>query len=266
MSIKVAWLFSLIRSGSSVTAYAASAPWGHAIADEPFGPWVRTGEPYHYPPEQARLKELFDASGHTIDEPVRSSASALFEALGGPTGAVIVKIPHDRPTPEDAAAAFPEHRFAFLLRNPLHRLNSVYVRGMLNPGRPRPIGPGHDLEQFKAFAARWRAQAHRVLYDDLQRDPRRFFETLFGAWEWEFTNADVEAAAAYARRHYHAASKKIAPRSNPRNVVSVAHRALPDEAIEAYLSDAFVRDLMREVGWSTEPDEYRASTPASPPR
>lgn len=266
VSIRVAWLFSLIRSGSSVTAYAAGAPWGHAVADEPFGPWVRTGEPYHYPPEQARLKQLFDASGHVIDEAVRASAGALFDTLGADTGAVIVKIPHDRPTPHDAARAFPGHGFAYLLRNPLHRLNSVYVRGMLNPGRPRPIGANHDLEQYKAFAARWLAQPHRVLYDDLQGDPRRFFETLYRAWAWDFTGADLDAAAEYARRHYHAASAKVAPRSNPRNVVSVAHRALPDEAIETYLADDFIVDLMREVGWSTDPQAYRAPLPASPPR
>jgi hypothetical protein len=271
--LRVAWLFSLIRSGSSVTAYAAAAPWDHAVADEPFGPWDRTAAPYNYPGEQASLMTLFDAAGHTIDDRVRLSAARFFNTLGRGSGAVIVKIPHDRPVPEDAARAFPDHRFAYLLRNPLHRLNSLYYRGQIRPvanGLPGPIGPNHDLAGFTAFARRWRAEPDRLLYDDLHRDPRRFFGTLYRAWGWEYTPADVDRAADYARTHYHAASKLIAPRSNPRNVVSVAHRALPDEVIEAYLADPFVRELMAEAGWSVNPDDYRAATsavtPASPPR
>jgi hypothetical protein len=254
--MQVAWLFSLIRSGSSVTSYAAAAPWQAAVLDEPFGPWDRTGEPYNYPAEQAKLKELFDASKFTLDEPVRESLGRLIAAVAPPGSRVVIKIPHRHPQPDAVAAAFPAHRAAFLLRNPLHRLNSVHVRGMLNHGRS-PIRENHDLGQFSDFARRWQREPNRVLFDDLQRDPRKFFGTIYRAWEWEFAPADLDRAAEYARQHYHAASKKIAPKSNPRNVVSVHHRALPDEAIDTYLNDPFVRDLMKSVGWSTDPDDYR---------
>ncbi|MCC6659321.1 MAG: hypothetical protein IT437_00390 [Phycisphaerales bacterium] len=260
--MRVGWLFSLIRSGSSVTAYAAAAPWGGVVADEPFGPWDRTGPPYNYPAEQARLMGLFDASGFTLDGAVRSSLDRLLGELAPPSGRIVVKIPHEHPDP-GSVSAFPEHRTAFLLRNPLHRLNSVYVRGMLNGGR-KPIHDNYDLGQFTAFARRWQREPNRVLFDDLQREPRKFFGAIYRAWEWEHTDADLDRAAGYARLHYHAASKKIAPRSNPRNVVSVAQRALPDEAIDAYLGDRFARDLMESAGWSTNPDDYRkpAAAPA----
>lgn len=261
--MRIAWLFSLIRSGSSVTAYSAAAPWGYAVADEPFGPWDRTGEPYHYPPEHLALMKHFSAAGYTLDAAARDSATRLFRELGQASGGVVVKIPHRNPTPEKVAAEFPGHRFAYLLRNPLHRLNSLHVRGLLS-GAKKPIGPNHGLAQFKSFARRWLAQPDRVLYDDLQRDPRRFFGTIYRAWAWEHTDADLEKAAEYARKHYHAASKKLAPRSNPQNVVSVARWALPDDAIETYLSDPFVVDLMNEVGWSTRGDDYRAIAPPIP--
>ena len=62
--IRVAWVFVLARSGSSITAYAAAAPWDLPVADEIMGPWDRTGEPYNFPPEQARLVEMFRPRRH----------------------------------------------------------------------------------------------------------------------------------------------------------------------------------------------------------
>jgi hypothetical protein len=59
----IAWLFSMIRSGSSIAAYAAAAPFGGVVADEIFGPWVRTGPYYKFPPEQRTVTELFRTSG-----------------------------------------------------------------------------------------------------------------------------------------------------------------------------------------------------------
>ena len=257
----VAWLFSLIRSGSSVTAYAAAAPWRAAVLDEPFGPWDRTGEPYNYPAEQARLKGLFDASRYALDAPVRGSLGRLLAASAPAGGRAVIKIPHQHPDPGEVAAAFPTHRAVYLLRNPLHRLNSVHLRGMDRES----IGTNHDLAQFSAFARRWQREPNRVLFDDLQHDPGRFFRAIYRAWEWDHTPADLDRAAEYARRHYHAASKKVAPRSNPKNVVSVAKRALPDEAIDTYLSDPFVRDLMKSVGWSTDAEDYRKPAEAPAP-
>ncbi len=55
----IAWLFSMIRSGSSIAAYAAAAPFRGIVADEIFGPWVRTGPHYKFPPEQQTVTELF---------------------------------------------------------------------------------------------------------------------------------------------------------------------------------------------------------------
>lgn len=260
--VRVLWLFSLIRSGSSIAAYAAAAPWGHTVADEPFGPWDRTGEPYSYPREQDELQREFGAAAHQMTPRVVELAGTLFRKLGtcGETGAagsgtVIVKIPHDVPTPAQVVRTWPTQRAAFLLRNPLHRLNSLYVRGWLDPS---PIGPNFDLEQYRAFARAWLAQpAHlRVTYDMIRRDPAEMYRRFFIAWGLAFTREHVERAVAYAAEHYHHASRQVTSEHDTRKVVSESRMALPIEAVWTYLGDAEMRELFRVAGWSTSEDAY----------
>lgn len=258
---RVLWLFSLIRSGSSVAAYSAAAPWGHAVADEVFGPWDRTGEPYNYPREQDELQREFGRASHELTERVVGLADSVFEALASPdrggTGTVVVKIPHHVPTPAQVTRAWPLHRAAFLIRNPLHRLNSLYVRGWLDPS---PIGPRFDLEQFRAFARAWLAQpAHlRVTYDMIRRDPAEMYRRLFIAWGLSFTGEHVDRAVAYAREHYHHASKQVTSEHNTARVVSESRSALPPEAVETYLSDPEMREVFRVAGWSLGAGDYLA--------
>lgn len=256
--VRVLWLFSLIRSGSSIAAYSGAAPWGHAVADEPFGPWDRTGEPYNYPREQDLLQREFGAGGHAFTPRVVELATTLFQKLGGAagaTGTVIVKIPHDVPTPAQIAATWPAHRAALLLRNPLHRLNSLYVRGWLDPS---PIGPNFDLEQYRAFAQAWLAQpAHlRVTYDMIRREPAEMYRRLFIAWGLAFTREHVERAVAYASGNYHHASKHVTSEHNTKKVLSESRSALPPEAVATYLNDPEMRELFRVAGWTTDLGAY----------
>ena len=258
---RVLWLFSLIRSGSSIAAYGAGAPWGHAVADEIFGPWDRTGEPYNYPTEQDELQRAFGASSHALTPRVIDLATTVLDAIGsrerGGTGTVIVKIPHHVPTPAQVAEAWPTHRVAFLIRNPLHRLNSLYVRGWLDPS---PIGPAFDLEQYRAFARAWLAQpAHlRVTYDMIRRDPAEMFRRLYIAWGLSFTREHVDRAVAYAAENYHHASREVTTEHSTARVVSESRNALPREAIETYLGDGEMRELFRVAGWSLDARAYLA--------
>ncbi len=285
------WVFSLARSGSSVTAYAAAAPWGHAVADEPFGPWDRTGEPYFYPREHLDLKREFFIAGERMDERTRelaervlgeiawrANAAADMGAEGATpgTGRVVVKHPHTMLMPEDwrehfrewnagrgAAAsrrddgdtlAPCEHRRILLIRNPLHRLNSMLWRK-----QHAAVGANWDLETFRVFAKRWleAAPEERVAYDELRRDPHTFFRRIYRAWEWEASDADVERAVAYARAKYHDASAHVFARADPtKGVVSEKQRALPREAVEAYLADDLVREVAGRVGWPLQVEAY----------
>lgn len=262
--VRVLWLFSLIRSGSSIAAYSAAAPWGHAVADEPFGPWDRTGEPYNYPREQDELQRVFGASNHALTPRVVELATTLFEKLasdrthGPATGTVIVKIPHDVPTPVQVAATWPTHRAAFVLRNPLHRLNSLYVRGWLDPS---PIGPNFDLEQYRAFARAWLAQpAHiRITYDMIKSDPAEMYRRLFIAWRVAFTREHIDKAVAYANEHYHHASRHVTSEHDTKKVLSESRNALPREAVQTYLNDPEMREIFRVAGWTTEPRAYEMS-------
>jgi hypothetical protein len=251
MAARVGWLFSMARSGSSVAAYGAAAPWGHPVADEIFGPWDRTEPPYHYPEAQLDLVAAFNVAGLRIDDESRRLALQLFEHFGRETGFVICKSPHIEPTPEDVARAFPDHAHVFLLRNPLHRLNSLHARNWLHA-----CGPNHDLERYKTFARRWREAEHRVAYDDLRADPQRFFETILRAWGLDASPQHVNQAVAYAQGNYHDSSLKMSGRKSSRPL-SEAKLRLPNEAINAYLEDEFVRDLMLELGWSVDPADYR---------
>jgi len=249
--MRVGWLFSMARSGSSAADYGAAAPWGHAVADEIFGPWDRTDPPYDYPEAQLDLVAAMRVSRGLIDEHAAGIASGLFETLGRATGFVVSKSPHPEPSPEEVARVFPDHPQVFLLRNPLHRLNSLHARDWLDA-----CGPNHDLDRYKTFARWWLDAEHKVVYDDLREAPERFFRAIFAGWGLEATDADVHEAIRYARANYHDSSAKMSAR-RPDKPVSESRRRLPDEAIEAYLGDDFVRSLMEDRGWSVDPGAYR---------
>ena len=97
---------------------------------------------------------------------------------------------------------------------------------------------------------------HRVIYDDLRRDPRAFYTALWNAWGLDWTDAHLERAITYAGENYHDSSLMRSKRK-PSKPISEKKLNLPDEAIETYINDDFVRSIMEENGWSTNPDDYR---------
>lgn len=270
---KVVWLFSLARSGSSVAVYSAAAPWGHAVADEILGPWDRTGAPYNYPAKQKDLAELYRARDHKLTPDVvalfnqvaaelnagsglsagTSAGGATGSATGGksPTNVVISKHPHLRPSPDEFRAAFPGVRFVYLIRNPLHRLNSMHARGW-----HKSYTQMQDLDRYKQFARWWLEQPSRLSYDLFKAQPRSFFRGLWSAWDLPFTDAHVDAAVDYSRNHYHDSSLEMSDRDPSQGVLSETQFALPQEALDLYLKDPLIVDLMTEMGWSMEPEDY----------
>lgn len=163
----VAWLFSMIRSGSSIAAYAAVAPFGGVVADEIFGPWVRTGPYYKFPPEQQLITERFRTSAGIITPDIARATDTVFARLAAgdagipvsspgrehllthtPPGGrpIAVKMPHDHPAPAEVARVWPRHHHAFLLRNPIDRLSSIIQRGMLPDGSSGGRGTGSTPE------------------------------------------------------------------------------------------------------------------------
>ena len=117
MSAEVVWVFSLPRSGSSVTAYAAAAAFGVPVADEVFGPWDRTGTPYNYPRVQHELVRIYLEDRCYFTPRVLELAEELFEILGGRVGRVVVKHPHLRPFPHNFREARPDDGAVWLLRS-----------------------------------------------------------------------------------------------------------------------------------------------------
>lgn len=251
-SPRVGWIISLIRSGSSATAYGAASAWSHPIADEALGPWVRIGQKYAFPPVQRDLVRAFKEARWTLSEQVVTLANQLFDELGGPTGGVVVKHPHLDFHPDDFRAAFPDHGVVYLIRNPLHRLNSIYARGLLESLRPN-----HELEHFTEFAKRWltRPDAQRVVFDDLKQDPRDYYRRIFDAWGWKYEAADLDTAASYTASNYHSSCKELEG-TDPDRPMSESAARLPLEAIDLYLSDPFIVDLMTQLGWSTDGESY----------
>lgn len=265
--LRIVWLFGLARSGTSVAAYGAAAPWHLPVADEVMGPWDRTAEPYHYPKDQARLVELFKAQGHTLTAPVVELTNRVFAQIAAkadpaPTRRVLIsKWPHLRPAPDDFRDAFPGQPGAYLIRNPLHRLNSLHARGWTGS-----FGPRQDLGRFTQYARWWLKQPGRLTYDQFRADPAAFFTRLYEIWNLEHTQADVAAAVAYTGGHYHASSRQTSA-APAAGVLSETRFALPDEAFDLYLGDPFVRDFMAQMGWSTDPADYGGSSgdrPADP--
>lgn len=251
---RIVWLFSLARSGSSVSVYAAAAPFGHAVADEVMGPWDRTGEPYHYPKLQAELVRAYQAAERRLTPEVVQLAHEVHDQIAERTGSdvVISKWPHLRPEPSEWRRAFPESPAVYLIRNPLHRLNSFYRRGWLDSS-----GPNFDLARFTQFARWWVEQSNRVSYDDLKRDPAAFFRRVWAAWGFAHDEGHVDQALSYMRSHYHDSSLKLSDRSTDA-VMSESGWALPAEAVRAYLDDPFVGPFMQEQGWSVDPADYGA--------
>ncbi len=260
---RVCWLFSPIRSGSSITVYAAGAALGWPVADEVFGPWDRTGAPYHYPRSQVALLEAFKAAGERLVPEVVPQAETVFreiaEACTPPASGVISKHPHASIGPEDVAREWPEHRSVVLLRNPLLALNSLFVRGWDDA-----TGGGDMLGYFSAIARRWLADPHRLVYEDLRTDPAAYFGRLFAAWGEKASPERIEAAIAYTRQHYHHSSKSTAgsePGDSPDAVRSERAWAVPEPIVETYLADPLMREVFGAAGWPVERGAYPAARP-----
>ena len=253
---QVCWLFSMTRSGSSVAAYAAAHPWGVPVADEVFTSFEdRTRPPYNFPVQQRALRELYLSVGERLTPEVCALAEDVLARIAGsasgPARRVVSKHPHDVIDVAEFRSAFPHHRAVHLLRNPLHRLNSIYRRNW-----QAIMGENFDLPRFSRIARRWLEAEHRVTFDTLQRDPAAFFGAVWRAWGWEFDGSHVRSASEYQRTHYHASSAKLSAKKKPSRVFSEARFALPRHVIDLYLNDPFVRPLMERVGWSTDPEAY----------
>lgn len=282
------WIFSLPRSGSSVTAYAMGAALSAPVADEVFGPWDRTGPPYNFPPRQKDLVAAHHACGcrftpevveiatdvltqiarrlpapdssrppphpgrlHTLRQ--RLAARLLHTPPADGELQVIIKHPHLRPEPAEFRAAFPTHRAVWLLRNPLTRLNSLYARGWTENLRPN-----FELEHYKAFARNWLAQPRRarVTFELMRRRPEAFYRQVMAGWGLRPAADQVAEAVQYARRRYHASSAEIDPAAAAQSPLSESRHALPREAVEMYLQDEFILALMRRQRWPVEVGAY----------
>jgi hypothetical protein len=170
--------------------------------------------------------------------------------FAGKTGTVVIKHPHTMLTPGDWQASFGSrgHRRIMLIRNPLMRLN-----GMLWRKQHGAIGPSWDLGTFHVFARRWLSgrEDERVTYEQLRHDPRSFFARIYAAWGWQTDATHLDGAVAYAQSKYHDASAHIFAKADPtKGVVSERQRALPCEAIDAYLGDALVQEVAAVAGWN----------------
>ncbi|MEM8758269.1 MAG: hypothetical protein AAGF47_10870 [Planctomycetota bacterium] len=253
--IGVAWLFSLARSGSSITAYAAAHAAGAAVADEVLGPWDRTVPPYSYPTAQAALARSFKVSRARLTGEIARDLAALLDELAHRAGTdrVVSKHPHLRFTPDELTDRFPDHAAAWLIRNPLKRLASIHARGWTSIVRPN-----HDLEFFREYAERWldTPEQQRLIFEDLRRDPAAYFAALFSAWEWPADDATIARAVAYQRSSYHGASGQIEPHRSASAGLSDTSRTAPREAVDLYLNDPFMQNLFQTCGWSLSRADY----------
>ncbi|HED53112.1 MAG TPA: hypothetical protein ENJ00_02790 [Phycisphaerales bacterium] len=260
MTLDVRWVFGLARSGSSITAYAAAAPWNLPVADEILGPWDRTGKPYNYPPAQAELVELFKQTNASLTPEVADRTRALLRQIADAKGAdrIISKHPHLRFTPEEFHEQFPDDRGIWVIRNPLRRLASIHSRGWTSIVRPN-----HDLDFFREYAERWLAlpDDRTLIFENLRRDPHAYFAKLYRAWEWNASQADIAKAVAYQQSNYHGKSGDIEPDHSPQTTRSDASKAVPEEAVYLYLNDPFMRRLFKKLGWSRRPGDYYPKPP-----
>lgn len=260
--IHVGWIFSLVRSGSSAAAYAAAAPRGLPVADELFGPWDRTAPPYNMPKRQAELVRAFRAVGHILTSEVVGLAHDVLRELAerdtSGTGWVISKCPHLMFTPKDFATWFGSagshgiaHHPAYLIRNPLRRLNSCYSRGW-----EHMLNDPYELGVYRTFLARWQEAKLRLRYEDMRAEPATFFRTLYEGWTLPATEGDIARACDYLAHSYHdssAESHSVTGELRPR---SESIWAAPPEVLDAYLADAQMIDFMEAQGWPTKRSAY----------
>lgn len=249
--MRVYWIFSLPRSGSSVTAYAAAHALGCPVADEPLGPWDRTGEPYNYPASQAELVEAHLAGQCMLEDAgTIDLARHVLAQIAGDSETLIVKHPHLRPPPEQFHQAFPEHRAVWLARNPLTRLNSLYARGWTDALRPN-----YELDHYKAFAANWAASPVPLTFEEFRRKPAKFFARLFRGWGLPTDKGRVASAVEYCQGHYHGSSKELEERT-PSAAPSEQSRSLPEQAVRMYLADPQVSAMMKRNRWPRRASAY----------
>ena len=254
---RVVWLFSMTRSGSSAVTYASAKALGWAVADEPFGPWDRTGEPYNYPPEQVELHSVHLERGERLTpETVKLAERVLTQiAQDQRSETVIIKMPHAMIEPADVARFWPEHRMTFLIRNPLARLNSLYTRGWTDT-----IEAPYDIERLKLFLSRFMHQPieNRFTFDEFTDTPRRFFRRLWAAWGAEFSEEQVELAVRYKANTYHESSGETIKGRNPHRVLSEHRSDVPAEAVRAYLDDPVIGSFLHRMGWDASAAKYLA--------
>lgn len=259
--VRVGWIFSLVRSGSSVTSYACAEPWKLAVADEPFGPWDRTGPPYNLPPVQRDLVRAFVAMGHTLSAEVVGMANELFRTLAerSDTGRVVCKCPHLLFDPDDFNTWFGgqsgevTHGHIGLIRNPLHRVNSAYARNW-----ERLLNDPYELEVYRTFINRWQRMPHRFRFDQITADPVAAFRDIHKALGFGGTDDDARASADYLQGTYHASSAETSNERSKRPR-SESGWAAPDEVADVYLADEEITAFMREQGWPTRRAAYTGS-------
>ena len=159
-------------------------------------------------------------------------------------------------TPEEFATQLPTHTGVWVLRNPLRRLASIHARGWTSIVRPN-----HDFDFFREYAERWldRPAGQRVVFEDLRRDPNVYFTTVLNALGLPADRATVDRAVAYQQREYHGRSGEREPEHDTTRSISEASRDVPREAVELYLTDPFMRNLFRTVGWSLRSSRYLPS-------
>jgi len=252
------WLFSMTRSGSSAVVYASAKALGWAVADEPFGPWDRTSEPYNYPKEQVELHRVHYERGERLTPETVSLAERVLSRIAEDqrSDTVIVKMPHAMIEPKDVEQFWPDHKLAFLIRNPLARLNSLYTRGWTDT-----IEPPHDIERLRLFLHRVMHQPveRRFTFDEFTDTPRRFFRRLWAAWGAEFSEEQVELAVRYKAKTYHESSGETIEGRNPHRVLSEHRADVPEEAVRAYLDDPVIGTFLYRMGWDTTADRYLSS-------
>ncbi|MEL6497409.1 MAG: hypothetical protein AAF937_03030 [Planctomycetota bacterium] len=253
--LRVGWVFGLARTGTSITAYAAAHAADAAVADEILGPWDRTGPPYDYPTEQAEIVEQFKASHARLTPPIVDRTRALLATIARErqTTSIVSKHPHLRFTPPEFAAAFPDHRGVWVIRNPLRRLASIHARGWTSI-----IRPNHDFDYFREYAERWLAlpDQQKVVFEDVRKDPKRYFGRVFDAWGWPNDAPTRERAVAYQRAEYHGKSGERESGRSTRRSLSETKRLAPPEAVSLYLGDPFMRDLFARCGWELNRKSY----------
>ena len=247
----------MTRSGSSAVTYASAKALGWAVADEPFGPWDRTGEPYNYPKEQVELHRTHYERGEQLTPATVALAERVLSQIGHDqrSDTVLIKMPHSMIEPKDVAQFWPDHKLAFLVRNPLARLNSLYTRGWTDT-----IREPYDMETLKLFLHRLMhaPSSHRFTFDEFTNTPRRFFCRLWTAWGAEFSEQQVELAVRYKAKTYHESSGETIEGRNPHRVLSEHRADVPEEAVRAYLNDPVIGSFLHRMGWDESAAKYLA--------